>query len=151
MKYYLIKDGNFNGFYDDEIHGDLEGINGFYEISEEKWRELLSGEGEIRYIDEELININPTRAMRIADGTLTIESEKEKARTQREKEFDALDIFDAKIAVERETLTAEEKTEIDTWYATWKEIPNNYTDIKVPIGELYPERPYKVEYYYKGE
>jgi len=151
MKYYLIKDGNFNGFYDDKIHGDLEGISGFYEISEEKWRKLLSGEGEIRYIDDELVNINPTRAMCIADGTLTIESEKEKSRMQREREFDALDILDAKVAVERDLLTTEEKVEIDIWYAAWKEIPNNYTDIKVPIEELYPERPSKVDYYYKGE
>lgn len=87
----------------------------------------------------------------IEEGIITLEREKELARYQREKEFNALDILDAKVAVGRDALTTEEKENINTWYTTWKEIPNNYTDIKISIEELYPERPHKVDYYYKGE
>ncbi len=87
----------------------------------------------------------------ILEGIVTLESEKDKARSQRERELNALDILDAKIAVGRDTLTEEEKEEVDTWYETWKDIPNDYSDIEVPIEESYPERPSKVNYYYKGE
>jgi len=87
----------------------------------------------------------------IGEGLITLESERNRARYQREKEFNALDIMDAKVAVGRDILTAEEKVETDTWYAAWKEIPNNYTDIKVSVEESYPNRPEKVDYYYKGE
>ena len=87
----------------------------------------------------------------ISEGTVTLESEKNKARSQREKELSALDILDAKVAVGRDVLTAEDKLEIDAWYETWKDIPNNYSDIEVPIEDLYPERPSKINYYYKGE
>lgn len=95
--------------------------------------------------------VDKTREDFIEEGTLNLEGEKITARYQREKEFSALDILDAKVAVRRETLTAEEKSEIDTWYDIWKGIPNNYTDIKVSIEESYPERPSKVNYYYRGE
>lgn len=95
--------------------------------------------------------VDKTRDDFIEEGLITLERERGTARYQRNKEFNALDILDAKVAVGRDVLTAEEKAEIDTWYATWKEVPNKYTDIKVPIEESYPERPFKVDYYYKGE
>jgi len=87
----------------------------------------------------------------ISEGVVTLESEKDKSRAQRERELYALDILDAKVAVERDSLTAEEKGEVDTWYKIWKDVPNNYSNIEVPIEESYPERPSKVDYYYKGE
>lgn len=95
--------------------------------------------------------IEKTRKDYISEGLVTLESEKDKARSRRERELNALDILDAKVAVGRDVLTAEEKREVDTWYETWKNIPNNYSDIEVPIEELYPERPSKINYYYKGE
>ncbi len=95
--------------------------------------------------------VEKTRDDYIGEGIITLDSEKEKARTQREKEFLALDILDAKVAVGRDSLTAEEKQEIDIWYETWKELPNNYVDINTPIEGEYPDRPSKVDYYYKGE
>jgi len=95
--------------------------------------------------------VDKTRDDFIEEGIITLESERETARYQREREFNALDILDAKVAVGRDTLTAEEKGKIDTWYDIWKGIPNNYIDIKASIEESYPERPFKVGYYYKGE
>ncbi len=95
--------------------------------------------------------VEKTREDYISEGIVTLESEKDKARSQREAELYALDILDAKVAVGRDVLTPEEKEDVDIWYETWKDIPNNYSDIEVPIEESYPERPSKIDYYYKGE
>lgn len=57
MKYYKIENGEFVGFYDSEIHGNLTDGEGCYEISDEKWMELLETDGEINYIDNELKSV----------------------------------------------------------------------------------------------
>jgi len=57
-KYYKLTDETFAGFYDLEIHSDLELTedNGYYEITDEEWKALLGGTGEIKYIDGNLNN-----------------------------------------------------------------------------------------------
>ena len=46
MKYYKVTDGNFDGFYDNEIHGDLVYGNDFHPLAESRWQELIDGQSE---------------------------------------------------------------------------------------------------------
>ena len=46
MKYYKLTDGNFDGFYDNEIHGDIVYGNDFHPLTESRWQELLDGQSE---------------------------------------------------------------------------------------------------------
>ena len=53
MKYYKLTDGNFDGFYDNETHGDIVYGNDFHPLAESRWQELLDGQsegGEIRIL-----------------------------------------------------------------------------------------------------
>lgn len=151
MKYYKIENGIFAGFYDRSIHGDIVDDKEFFEISDEEWKTLLDTNGEIFLKHGVLVSEKKCRETLISEDRITLDTEIGRARKQRKKEFSALDILDAKVAVGRDSLTIEEKLEIDTWYETWRNLPNNYINIELSIEESYPERPSKIDYYYKGE
>lgn len=82
--------------------------------------------------------IDKTREDYIIEGIITLESEKEKARTEREKQLRALDLYDKAVLRGDIKETEEMKKERDKFKKAWLEIPNNYDDINIPIEELYP-------------
>ncbi|MGL4567334.1 MAG: hypothetical protein ACRCU6_02255 [Fusobacteriaceae bacterium] len=82
--------------------------------------------------------IDKTREDYITEGIITLESEKEKARTEREKQLRALDLYDKAVLRGDIKETEEMKQERDKFRKDWLEIPNNYDDINIPIEELYP-------------
>lgn len=79
-----------------------------------------------------------TREDYIQEGLITLETEKEKARMEREKIFNALDLYDKAVLRGDIEESPEGKTARDTFRQAWLELPNNYTDINTPIEELYP-------------
>ncbi|MGL5596502.1 MAG: hypothetical protein ACRDDH_21445 [Cetobacterium sp.] len=82
--------------------------------------------------------IDKTREDYIVEGIITLESEKEKARMEREKQLRALDLYDKAVLRGDIKETEEMKKERDKFRKAWLEIPNNYDDINIPIEELYP-------------
>lgn len=82
--------------------------------------------------------IDKTREDYITEGIITLESEKEKARTEREKQLRALDLYDKAVLRGDIKETEDMKKERDKFRKAWLEIPNNYDDINIPIEELYP-------------
>lgn len=82
--------------------------------------------------------IDKTREDYIVEGIITLESEKEKARMEREKQLRALDLYDKAVLRGDIKETEEMKKERDRFRKAWLEIPNNYDDINIPIEELYP-------------
>lgn len=83
----------------------------------------------------------------IAEGIITLETEKEKARMEREKVFNALDLYDKAVLRGDIEESPEGKTARDTFRQAWLELPNNYTDINTPIEELYPILPSIIAYF----
>lgn len=99
------------------------------------------------YIDEHGIKQPKTREQLIKEKVITLETEKEKARREREKAFEALDLYD-KAVLRGDIIESEEgKKARDEFRTAWLELPNNYTDITVPIEELYPETPKIIKYF----
>ncbi|MGL5856735.1 MAG: hypothetical protein ACRCYA_16000 [Cetobacterium sp.] len=82
--------------------------------------------------------IDKTREDYIVEGIITLESEKEKARMEREKQLRALDLYDKAVLRGDIKETEEMRKERDKFRKAWLEIPNNYDDINIPIEELYP-------------
>ncbi|MHD0316757.1 hypothetical protein [Fusobacterium sp. THCT1E2] len=82
--------------------------------------------------------VEKTREDYIQEGLITLETEKEKARMEREKIFNALDLYDKAVLRGDIEESPEGKTARDTFRQAWLELPNNYTDINTPIEELYP-------------
>lgn len=82
--------------------------------------------------------IDKTREDYIVEEIITLESEKEKARAEREKQLRALDLYDKAVLRGDIIETKEMKKERDTFRKSWLEIPNNYDDVNIPIEELYP-------------
>ena len=82
--------------------------------------------------------VEKTREDFIQEGLITLETEKEKARMEREKVFNALDLYDKAVLRGDIEESPEGKTARDTFRQAWLELPNNYTDINTPIEELYP-------------
>ncbi len=122
-------------------------------------RELYENEA---LIDGEIVQYNPylekvidnqiiskTREDFINEGVITLESEKDKARNQREKEFISIDTYEKCVLRERQPETPEMKIEVDNYIDAWKGLPNSYEDLSTPIEELYPKRPEYLDYYYK--
>lgn len=99
------------------------------------------------YIDEHGVKQTKTREQLIREKIITLETEKEKARREREKAFEALDLYDK--AVLRGDITESEETKKarDEYRKAWLELPNNYVDITIPIETLYPEMPKIIEYF----
>ena len=101
-----------------------------------------------KVVDDQIVD--KTRQDYINEGTITLESEKEKARIQREKEYAAYhklvnNIF---MGIEEE-LTEDESASIKVWHKAWKDVPNNYTNINISIENIYPKRSDRINYYYK--
>lgn len=82
--------------------------------------------------------IDKTREDYISEGAITLDSEKEKARTEREKQLRALDLYDKAVLRGDIMETEEMKKNRDEFRKSWLEIPNNYDDINIPIEEFYP-------------
>ena len=83
----------------------------------------------------------------IAEGIITLETEKEKARMEREKIFNALDLYDKAVLRGDIEESVEGKTARDSFREAWLELPNNYVDINTPIEELYPILPSIIAYF----
>lgn len=99
------------------------------------------------YIDEQGIKQTKTREQLIKEKIITLETEKEKARREREKAFEALDLYDKAVLRGDITESLEAKYKRDEFRKAWLELPNNYTDITVPIETLYPVMPKIIEYF----
>lgn len=83
----------------------------------------------------------------IAEGIITLETEKEKARMEREKVFNALDLYDKAVLRGDIEESVEGKAARDSFREAWLELPNNYVDINTPIEELYPILPSIIAYF----
>jgi len=87
------------------------------------------------------------RVYNISTGIITLDTERDSAREYRAIQYRGLDILDAKIGSGRVILEDEEKDEIDSWYKTWLTFPDNYINIDIPVEDMYPETPKRVQYY----
>lgn len=91
--------------------------------------------------------VEKTREDFIQEDLITLETEKEKARMEREKVFNALDLYDKAVLRGDIEESAEGKATRDTFREAWLELPNNYVDINTPIEELYPTLPSIIAYF----
>lgn len=91
--------------------------------------------------------VGKTREDYIQEGIITLETEKEKARMEREKIFNALDLYDKAVLRGDIEESPEGKTARDTFRQAWLELPNNYVDINTPIESLYPTLPAIIAYF----
>lgn len=82
--------------------------------------------------------VEKTRNDYIQEGIITLETEKEKARMEREKVFNALDLYDKAVLRGDIEESVEGKAARDSFREAWLELPNNYADLSTPIEELYP-------------
>ena len=125
-----------------------------------KFRSLTDGEA---IIDDKIIQYNTieekiedgkivkkTRDEMIRDKHITLDTEAEKARAERNKVFRALDLYDKAVLRGDITETQEMKEARDKFRHNWLELPNKYSDITVPIEELYPEIPATIQYFMRG-
>lgn len=66
---------------------------------------------------------------------------------QKEKELNAVDLYDKAVLRRDIVETVKDKEERDLFRNTWLEIPNNYINIKIPIEQFYPVPPEKIKYF----
>lgn len=98
-----------------------------------------------KIVDGEILD--KTRNDYIEEGTLTIESEKEKSRIERENQFRALDLYDKAVLRGDIKETQEMKQERNEFRESWLKLPNDYCDINIPIEDLYPKSNEKISYF----
>lgn len=91
--------------------------------------------------------VEKTREDYIQEGLITLETEKEKARMEREKVFNALDLYDKAVLRGDIQESPEGKEARDTFRQAWLELPNNYTDLSIEIESLYPTLPAIIAYF----
>ena len=91
--------------------------------------------------------VEKTREDYIQEGLITLETEKEKARMEREKVFTALDLYDKAVLRGDIQESAEGKRARDEFRQAWLDLPNSYTDLSTPIEELYPVLPAIIAYF----
>lgn len=91
--------------------------------------------------------VEKTREDFIQEGLITLETEKEKARMEREKVFTALDLYDKAVLRGDIQESAEGKRARDEFRQAWLDLPNSYTDLSTPIEELYPVLPAIIAYF----
>ena len=91
--------------------------------------------------------VEKTREDYIQEGLITLETEKAKARAEREKIFTALDLYDKAVLRGDIEESTEGKATRDSFREAWLELPNNYVDINTPIEELYPVLPAIIAYF----
>lgn len=98
-----------------------------------------------KVVDNEIVE--KTREDYIQEGLITLKTEKEKARMEREKVFNALDLYDKAVLRGDIEESPEEKKIRDEFRQAWLSLPNNYVDINTPIEELYPVLPAIIAYF----
>lgn len=98
-----------------------------------------------KVVDNEIVE--KTREDFIQEGIITLETEKAKARAEREKIFNALDLYDKAVLRGDIQESPEGKEARDTFRQAWLELPNNYVDINTPIESLYPTLPAIIAYF----
>lgn len=91
--------------------------------------------------------VEKTRNDYIQEGIITLETEKEKARMEREKVFNTLDLYDKAVLRGDIQENAEGKASRDKFRQAWLELPNNYVDINTPIEKFYPILPNIIAYF----
>ncbi|MBC2851951.1 hypothetical protein H5J22_11135 [Cetobacterium sp. 8H] len=91
--------------------------------------------------------IDKTREDYINEKVIALDTEKLKARMQREKELNAVDLYDKAVLRGDIIETPKDKEERDIFRNAWLEIPNNYTDLSIPIEQLYPIPTEKIKYF----
>jgi acyl carrier protein phosphodiesterase len=112
---------------------------------------LLNGEiisydpGTQKVIDGLLIE--KTREDYITEGIVNLDSEKAKARLQRDKDFEALDLYDKAVLRGDIEEASDMKSERDEFRSKWLILPNSYTDISEEIESLYPQMPEFIKYF----
>lgn len=102
-----------------------------------------------KFVGESVLEKN--REDLIADKTITIKSEVERARSKRDELFVGLDILDAKMAVGRYPVSDYRKKKIDEWYKILLAIPQKYSNLTFPIEDMFPETPKEVVYFLKKD
>ncbi|ADO82801.1 hypothetical protein [Ilyobacter polytropus] len=88
-----------------------------------------------------------TRGDYITEKSVTIDSEKTKARLQRKKDFDALDLYDKAVLRGDIEETLEMKAVRDSFRNVWLDLPGKYNDISIEIETLYPDMPEAIKYF----
>lgn len=115
--------------------------------------EIINENGKIEAYDsytQKIIEnqvVDKTRQDYISEGLISVDSEKNKARNQRETEMKAVDLYDKAVLRGDLKETEEMKKERDTYRKKWLELPNLYDDINIPIEELYPQKPSIIAYF----
>lgn len=115
--------------------------------------EILDKNGKIISYDEysqKIINgkiVNKTRKDYIDEGIITLETEREKSRFERDKQFKGLDLYDKAVLRGDIKETIEMKKQRDLFRKEWLEIPNKYTDISNKIEDLFPVTPQNILYF----
>lgn len=120
-------------------------------------RELANNEvlidGKIVIYDistQKIVNneiIDKIREDYINEKVITIDTEKNKARVEREKQFKALDLYDKAVLRGDIQETEIDKKDRDTFRKVWLDLPNNYTDLSTTIEELYPIEIESIKYF----
>lgn len=115
------------------------------EMLERNQRELKENEilidGKIVDYDinsQKIVNneiVDKTREDYINEKVITLDTEK----------LNAVDLYDK--AVLRGDIVETPKEERDIFRNAWLEIPNNYTDLSIPIEQFYPLIPEKIKYF----
>lgn len=109
--------------------------------------QILTYDTTFEYIDHQGIKQTKTRKQLVDEKIITLESEKEKARAEREKGLQALDLYDKAVLRGDIVETPEGKISRDNYRTAWLELPNNYTDVMIPIETLYPVAPAAIKYF----
>lgn len=92
--------------------------------------------------------VKKTRERLIADGIITLESELSKARFDRKSHLEAVDLYDKAVLRGDVQETEMQKSIRDAYRNNWLTITDRYTDINVPIEEMYPLMPDFIAYFY---
>ncbi|WP_462424931.1 hypothetical protein ABF215_13765 [Fusobacterium sp. THCT13E1] len=98
-----------------------------------------------KIVDNEVVE--KTREDYIEEGIITLETEKAKARAEREKIFTALDLYDKAVLRGDIQESSEGKETRDSFRQAWLELPNTYTDLSIEIESLYPTLPAIIAYF----
>lgn len=93
------------------------------------------------------ILVEKTRKDYIDNNIITIESEKNKARSKRKAVFYTLDKYDKAVLRNDIDESNEHKLLRDTFRKEWLDLPNSYIDISIPIESLFPVMPNFIKYF----
>jgi len=91
--------------------------------------------------------VDKTRQDFITENILTLESEKTKAREERDKQLKSLDLYD-KAVLRGDIVEDEQNKQVrDNFRTEWLLVPNDYSDINIPIEDFYPVIPEFIKYF----